>query len=177
MILRFKGWKPCGRFWAIYPINVTTFRIGPRFLWRFLDRLVPLGADRAGAAAHGGAFAEGRAGGFPVLVWPLPLFVAGILVDNKWIDTVVYRNRAWRRRCDGCELCVSYCPAERLRMVDGYPRASGTCMLCLGCVNMCPRNAMHLLGWTEYGQPYRSRWPDLIVRRKPALRDGPGTPG
>ncbi len=87
-------------------------------------------------------------------------------MDNKWVDTLLYRNRAWRRRCDGCAQCVLYCPAERLKMIEGYPRARGTCMICLGCVNICPRNAMHLLFWTEYGNPYRPRWPELVVKKK-----------
>ena len=94
------------------------------------------------------------------------MFLIGVLVDNKWVDTLLYRNRAWRRRCDGCAQCVLYCPAERLKMIEGYPRARGTCMICLGCVNICPRNAMHLLFWTEYGNPYRPRWPELVVKKK-----------
>ena len=163
---RFKGWRTGGRLWAVYPINVVTFRLGPKALWRFLDRLVPLRWDAASAVAHGSAFARGRVAGFPYLVWPLPLFLLGILLDNKWLDTLLYRNRAWRRRCNGCALCARYCPAQRLTMSDGLPRALGTCTLCLGCVNFCPRHAMHLLGWTEYGQPYHPRWPELLVRSR-----------
>jgi ferredoxin len=164
LLLRLKGWRTGGRLWAVYPINVVTFRLGPRALWRFLDRLVPLRWDAVSAASHGAAFARGRVAGFPYLVWPLPLFLIGILLDNKWLDTLLYRNRAWRRRCNGCGICARYCPAQRLTMIDGLPRARGTCTLCLGCVNLCPRHAMHLLGWTEYGQPYRPRWPELTVR-------------
>jgi formate hydrogenlyase subunit 6/NADH:ubiquinone oxidoreductase subunit I len=54
-------------------------------------------------------------------------------------------------------------------MIDGYPRARGACVICLGCVNLCPSNAMHLLCWTEYGHPYRPRWPALVVKSKKRL--------
>jgi NAD-dependent dihydropyrimidine dehydrogenase PreA subunit len=86
-----------------------------------------------------------------------------------WLDRVLYRNRAWRRRFNGCAICARYCPAQRLETIDGFPRARGTCTLCLGCVNLCPRNAMHLLCWTEYGQPYEPRWPELVVKSKEEL--------
>jgi ferredoxin len=142
---------------------------GQKALWRFLDRLVPLRCEPATAASSGRVFASGRVGGFPYLVWPLPMFLVGVLADNKWIDTLLYRNRAWRRRSNGCTLCTLYCPARRLEMIDGMPRARGTCTLCLGCVNFCPRNAMRPPGWTEYGQPYKPRWPDLVVKSQKQL--------
>jgi ferredoxin len=169
LILRLKGWRTGGRSWAVYPGNVVTARLGPKALWRLLDRLVPLRWDAANTVSYGFAFARGRVSGFPYLVWPLPMFLIGVLADNKWIDTLLYRNRAWRRRCNGCALCILYCPAERLKMIDGYPRARGTCMICLGCVNTCPRNAMHLLFWTEYGNPFSPRWPELVVKSKKRL--------
>ena len=56
------------------------------------------------------------------------------------------------------------------KMIDGYPRARGACMICLGCVNLCPHNAMHMLCWTEYGQPYKPRWPELVVKSKRQLK-------
>jgi len=174
LILRLKGWRTGGRLWAIYPVNVVTFRLGPKPLWRLLDHLVPLRRDTVNAVSYGSAFAQGRVAGFPYLVWPLPMFLVGILLDNKWLDTVLYRNRAWRRRCTGCALCVRYCPAQRLRMIDGLPQARGTCTLCLGCVNLCPYNAMHLLCWTEYGQPYEPRWPELVVKSREELAASTG---
>jgi len=166
LILRGKGWRPAGRSWGVYPLNVATFRWGPRALWRFLDRLVPLPTDAAAVRAHGAAFGRGEPAGYPFLIWPLPLFIGGILIDNKWVDTPLYRNYAWRRRCNGCGICVAFCPAQRLYLKDGRPRARGTCTLCLGCINVCPRRAMELRFWSEYGRPYPPRWPKLVVRRR-----------
>ncbi len=120
LILRWKGWRPVGRSWGVYPLNVATFRWGPRALWRFLDRLVPLPTDAAAVRAHGAAFGRGEPAGYPFDL-ALPLFIGGILIDNKWVDTL-YRNYAWRRRCNGCGICVAFCPAQRLYLKDGRPR-------------------------------------------------------
>jgi ferredoxin len=162
-ILRLKGYRYAGRSWAIYPVNIPTIRLGPAALWRWLDRLLPRRSDLANVRREGEEFASGLATGQPVLVWPLPLILIGLALDNPWINTLCYRNYAWRRRCIACGLCAEYCPARRLHMVAGAPRARGTCTLCLGCVNLCPTNAMQLVCWTEYGNRYRPRWPEMTV--------------
>jgi ferredoxin len=178
ILLRLKGWRPVGRAWAIYPLNVVTFRLGPRLLWRLLDRLVPLGQDVRAAEGYGERFARGLPSGQPHLVWAFPLFLVGPFADNKYINIFPYRNYAWRKRCNACGLCVRYCPVGRLTMRDGFPRAHGTCTLCFGCVNLCPTRSMHLVAWTEYGQIYRPKFPELVVKRKPSPHsaDDPSPP-
>ncbi|MDD5308221.1 MAG: hypothetical protein PHU25_12940 [Deltaproteobacteria bacterium] len=166
LLLILRGWRPVGRAWSIYPINVVTFRLGPRALWRFLDRLFPIGYDLRATEDFGSRFARGLPSGQPHLVWALPLFLIGFLVDNKLVNTYPYRNRAWRRRCDACGICVRYCPVGRLTIRDGFPRAKGTCTLCFGCVNLCPKRSMQLVAWTEYGNAYKPRFPDLVVKRR-----------
>jgi Pyruvate/2-oxoacid:ferredoxin oxidoreductase delta subunit len=85
-------------------------------------------------------------------------------LDNKWINTIIYRTYVWRKRCTACNFCVKYCPVNRFVSVNDRPKAKGTCALCFGCVNHCPRNAMQMRFWTEYGQPYKSRWPQYIIK-------------
>ncbi len=164
LILMLKGWRVKGRLWSIYPLNVATFRLGPKKLWKKLDRCCPSRADVEKAVFSGRQFGMGKNTGFPLIVWPFPLIFFGILLENRWLNTFLYRNYAWKRRCVSCSRCIRYCPEERLFLKNGYPRARGTCILCLGCINVCPVNAMHLLFWTEYGQPYKPRWPRYLVR-------------
>ena len=161
LLLTLKGYRVVGRNWAVYPVNVTTFRLGPSRLWKFLDRLVPREHEIAGVISSGRDFALGKRTGMPFILWPFPLVIAGFLLDNPLLDRVLCRNHVMKKRCIKCGLCVRYCPVERLRMED-FPRARGTCSLCLGCVNLCPRNAMHLWCFTEYGQQYHPRWPEFL---------------
>jgi ferredoxin len=167
-LLTMRGYRVIGRNWSTYPISVPTFRLGPLRLWRFIDRIYPDKKELKDALLTGEEFARGIKTGLPLIVWPFPLFIAGFLLDNRWVNTVMYRNYAWRRRCIGCGKCVEYCPSERLSIVNGFPKAKGTCALCLGCINICPKNAMHLVCWTEYGNQYKPRWPEFLVINKKA---------
>ena len=163
LLLALKGYRVVGRQWGVYPVNVATFRLGPRRLWRFFDRLLPREPDLAAVTQAGRDFVEGRRTGFPFILWPFPLLVAGIALDNKWVNRPLYRNHVIRRRCTRCGRCIRRCPLGRLSPdPDGYPRARGTCALCLACVNLCPTRAMHMAGFTEYGNPYPPKYPDKV---------------
>lgn len=164
LLLTFKGYRVAGRCWCVYPVNVPTVRLGPKALWRWLDSLVPFTRDARGAVNAGRRFVEGKPAGLPFIFWPFFLWIAGVALDNPIIDRI-YRNHAFKKRCNGCGVCVSYCPAKRLRMVNGRPQAKGTCTLCLGCVNICPTHAMQMWLMTEYGRPYEPKWPSLVVKR------------
>jgi ferredoxin len=166
LLLLLKGYRVKGRNWGVYPMNVVTFRIGPAFLWKYLDNSVPVKNDGDKIRQIALEFVRGYNTGLPFILWPSPLFIIGTLLDNRYLNMLIYRNYVWRRRCNGCGTCVKSCPAERLYMKDGFPAAKGTCALCMGCINQCPQNAMHLLFWSEYGQQYKSRWPDLLVRKQ-----------
>jgi ferredoxin len=162
LALILRGYRPVGQSWAVYPINVATFRIGLKSVWRWLDGLVPRAGDEKWIVRSGTEFVGGLPASQPMIIWPTLLSVIGFLGDNPWFNVLVYRNHAWKRRCKKCGLCVRYCPAHRLGFVHGYPKACGTCTLCFGCVNLCPTNAMQIWLFTEYGNPYKPRWPELV---------------
>ncbi len=161
--LMVRGYRVLGHFWGTYPVNIPTFRLGPKALWKLMDEGSPNPSDPGFARKCGSEFARGLPTGFPCVVFPFPLIILGLLLDNPWINRIIYRNHAWQRRCTGCGICVKICPEHRLSMVDGFPQAKGTCNLCLSCVNRCPVNAMHMVCWTEYGQQYTAKWPEYLV--------------
>jgi len=158
LVLTLKGYRVKGRNWSVYPLNVPTFRLGPRRLWKFLDSLSPIKWDIQNQMECGRRFALGLWAGIPFIFGLTPCFLAGILLDNKWLDTILYRNHVMKKRCNKCGICVQCCPAQRLTMVNGYPKSKGECMICMRCVNLCPQNAMHLWGFTEYGNRYPPKY-------------------
>jgi len=166
MVLRLRGYRVVGHTWGQYPLSVATFRLGPRALWRWFDTLVPFNPDVVAIRRDGEAFARGLPSGFPPVLWPSPLPLLGLLLDNRWLNRFLYRNHAFRKRCNGCGLCAEYCPVGRLTMVDGRPKAKGTCSLCLGCINHCPTGAMQMWFFSEYGNPYWTRWPKKVVWKR-----------
>jgi ferredoxin len=128
------------------------------------------------AAEYGDAFARGLPTGQAHLVWASGLWLIGPLSDNKYLNWLPYRNHAWRKRCNACGLCVRYCPVGRLAIRDGYPRASGSCTLCFGCVNLCAKRSVQLVGFTEYGNVYRPRFRELVVKGRPGQDAPAGAP-
>jgi ferredoxin len=170
LLLTLKGYRVTGHCWAMYPMNVVTFRLGTKKMWQCIDKLVPFQAGLNEAKQCGQEFAIKGVAGIPFIFWPFPLSIAGFILDNKWTNIFLYRNNSWKRRCTKCGLCISSCPSQRLYKNDaGYPHARGTCSLCLLCINICPTNAMQLLFWSEYGQPYSPRWPELVITKKGKL--------
>lgn len=152
-----KGYRVNGRVWGTYPVNIPTFRLGLSSWWKWLDALVPVRSDLEAARQAGADWIQGSPAGWPTLCWPTPLALAGLLLDNPWLDRVLCRNWVRRRRCTRCGQCIAHCPTGRLYWSQGYPRARGTCALCFLCVNNCPAKAMQLAGLTEYGQVYRPK--------------------
>lgn len=165
-ILTVKGYRVKGRTSAVYPMNVATFRLGPAKLWKFFDSLLPSKKTASDSFTAGADFTKGISTGLPAIYWPTPFFLFGIIIDNKLIDTL-YRNHLFHKRCTGCGICVNHCPAQRLQMVNGLPRAKGTCTICMSCVNLCPQNAMHLWGFTEYGNPYPPKYKQFTNTHNP----------
>ncbi|ATW25096.1 hypothetical protein [Candidatus Formimonas warabiya] len=172
ILLTLKGYKVIGRAWSIYPLNIPTFRLGPKKLWQFIDSLTPLKSDIEFVQQAAQEFVSGGGGGLPFVMWPTPLVLIGFLLDNKWINAILYRTYVWRKRCTTCNFCLRYCPVNRFVSINGRPKAKGTCSLCFGCVNHCPKNSMQMRFLSEYGQPYKSRWPQFIIKPE-AKREPP----
>ena len=58
--------------------------------------------------------------------------------------------------CTGCGLCAKRCPAQNITMVNGLPRFSHHCTMCMSCSYYCPKDAVRpgfLTGWRVNG-PY-----------------------
>jgi len=170
LILTLKGYRVIGRNMAVYPFNVPTFRLGPRNVWKYLDQIFPRQGDVINQLESGKKFVNGQICGIPFIFALTPAFIVGILIDNKFFDTFLYRNHVMKKRCNQCGICIDYCPAERLKMVNNYPKAKGTCMICLGCVNNCPKKAMHLWLWTEYGNQYKPKFKEFIAKRRQQIK-------
>lgn len=49
-------------------------------------------------------------------------------------------------RCIGCGACVRQCPVGNLRLEAGKARPLGQCALCYRCVNLCPKQAVTMMG-------------------------------
>jgi ferredoxin len=171
LILKIKGYRVIGRNWAAYPMNVVTFRWFSKKLWNAIDKSLPSASDVKDIIKTGREFATGLRTGLPMLFFPFPLAIFGLLLENKFINRYLYKTYTWKRRCRKCYLCVNYCPTNRFSIVDGIPKSSGDCALCLTCINLCPTGAMQMVALSEYGIPYKPRWPELLIKpRKQAKK-------
>ena len=53
--------------------------------------------------------------------------------------------------CIGCGRCAAVCPLGNIRLEDGRPVWGETCTHCMGCINLCPKEAV------EYGKRTRGK--------------------
>lgn len=49
-------------------------------------------------------------------------------------------------KCIGCGKCAALCPMKNLRIEEGRAMAEDRCTMCYRCVNICPRQAITLIG-------------------------------
>jgi ferredoxin len=167
LILTLKGYRVCGRNSGIYPMNVNFIRQGPKKLWGWIDSILPTKECCDDQIVTGSDFTAGRITGLPFIFLPSVIFILVFLVENKLVNSIS-KNWILKKRCNGCGLCIRYCPSERLKMVDGYPKSKGTCALCFGCVNICPRNAMRLSFFTiPFDTVYSPKYKEFIVQNRP----------
>lgn len=53
--------------------------------------------------------------------------------------------------CNSCGLCERVCPNGNITLEDGAPKFGENCTLCLGCMNVCPADAI------DYGKSTRGK--------------------
>lgn len=52
-----------------------------------------------------------------------------------------------KKSCKVCGICVTHCPVEAMKIVDGFPLVNKKeCIKCYCCQEMCPDNAINLEG-------------------------------
>lgn len=64
--------------------------------------------------------------------------------------------------CKGCGMCARNCPLGSIEIVNGRPRWSGQCTMCLRCYHLCKRHAVHCGGSTAGKGQYLH--PDYILK-------------
>jgi ferredoxin-type protein NapH len=79
------------------------------------------------------------------LCWMAPFMVLGSLLTEK-LRTPRLRLRAEVSKCTGCGACTRACPMSLpvADMVKKEAMFHTECMLCAGCADTCPRNAIEL---------------------------------
>ena len=58
--------------------------------------------------------------------------------------------------CIGCGQCERLCPRKNIRLVDGRPTFGTDCIQCLGCLQYCPKAAIHMGGATLKRERYHN---------------------
>jgi ferredoxin/flavodoxin len=56
---------------------------------------------------------------------------------------IFYRYYRVSAECNGCGICEKICPVSAITMRNGKPEYSKKCQHCNGCLNWCPRKAIH----------------------------------
>jgi ferredoxin/flavodoxin len=59
--------------------------------------------------------------------------------------------------CTSCGLCEGVCPARNIRRPDGHPVWQHRCTECLGCLHICPVEAIEYGGKTKGRKRYRHK--------------------
>ena len=80
---------------------------------------------------------------------------------NFWID----------ENCNGCKICEQVCPVDNIK-VEKKPIYHHDCEECLGCIHLCPQNAIHLK--KERGS---GRFRNSNVTVKEIIDSNTGVPG
>lgn len=64
--------------------------------------------------------------------------------------------------CISCGKCVSLCPLNNIKLVDGKPSWGASCTHCMACINLCPKQAIEY-GTASVGKP-RYHCPEYIEK-------------
>ena len=50
------------------------------------------------------------------------------------------------QKCIGCGKCAAQCPMNNIQMAEKTAKASNQCTMCYRCINICPQQAITLIG-------------------------------
>lgn len=76
-------------------------------------------------------------------VWPM--------IEKKKADTLQVSDA-----CIGCGQCEKLCPRKNIRMENGHPVFGSNCVQCLGCLQYCPAEAIHMGSVTTKRRRYHN---------------------
>ncbi|MEW6530225.1 MAG: ferredoxin family protein [Thermodesulfobacteriota bacterium] len=66
---------------------------------------------------------------------------------GSWNLATVVAIEIDREKCDGCGLCVDFCPVKVFAIVDSQPVVArpAACYDCETCVDLCPKQAIGIV--------------------------------
>lgn len=92
---------------------------------------------------------------FQVTKGSIPVILTNVInpLFNKFANNTkkFYANDS----CSGCGICECICSCKNIK-VDVKPKWGKECALCLGCINLCPVNAIQYGKSTEHKERYKN---------------------
>jgi ferredoxin len=64
-------------------------------------------------------------------------------------------------KCSGCGICKNICPAQNIQLTDHKPEFMHKCLLCMACIQYCPRKAIKYKG--RYIEIARYYHPEISI--------------
>ena len=101
-----------------------------------------------------------------------PFSFLKILKKTNKYKKIIYvndKNFNAESNCNSCGICEKLCSVNNIKLIQGKPQWQGKCMDCLGCINLCPSQAIQYakltLGKARYHHP-EITLNDLIIQKK-----------
>ena len=88
--------------------------------------------------------------------WPAPML---LMMKKAYKSASRTKNFTVNDSCVGCGRCAAQCPTRAITMTEGRPRwTKANCTLCLGCLHVCPKNAIaYTKATVGHGQYYNPK--------------------